>query len=101
MSNLPPDIFHEAITDEQLDRLFAVMALNPDITYRLTTAYADRASNYCDGLTNRDGGDRLAAAIEEIGQDRDRSRQLIHDLRHEGGICLPLPNVQINPRKEP
>jgi protein gp37 len=44
------DLFHESVTDEQIDRVFAIMALTPQHTYQALTKRADRMRAY---LTDR------------------------------------------------
>lgn len=44
--NSMSDLFHEAVTDEQIDRVFAVMALCPQHTFQVLTKRAERMRNY-------------------------------------------------------
>lgn len=44
------DIFHESVTDEQLDRIFAVMALTQEHTYQVLTKRPERMLEYCQYL---------------------------------------------------
>lgn len=62
------DLFHEAVPDEWIDRVFAVMALSPQHTYQLLTKRADRMRAYCTdaGVTHR-----VAQAMDKILVDRD------------------------------
>ncbi len=61
------DIFHEAVTDEQLDRISAVMALTPQHTYQVLTKRPERAravlSRRFMGQTVWDVADGLACDI--------------------------------------
>ncbi|MBL1177613.1 DUF5131 family protein [Pantanalinema sp. GBBB05] len=75
--NSMSDLFHESVTDEQLDQVFAVMALTPQHTYQVLTKRPERMQQYCDRLDLR----RLIKAA---------------DLPMPSGsyqIKLPLPNV--------
>lgn len=62
------DLFHEAVPNEWIDRVFAVMALSPQHTYQLLTKRADRMRAYCTdaGVTHR-----VAQAMDKILVDRD------------------------------
>ena len=56
------DLFHEAVSDEWLDRVFAVMALCPQHTFQVLTKRAERMCKYSSGILNGlDSG--LAAAF--------------------------------------
>jgi protein gp37 len=44
--NSMSDLFHQAVTDEQIDRIFAVMALCPQHTFQVLTKRADRMQAY-------------------------------------------------------
>jgi len=44
--NSMSDLFHENLPDEAIDRVFAVMALTPHITYQVLTKRADRMQKY-------------------------------------------------------
>ena len=48
--NSMSDLFHENLPDEAIDRVFAVMALTPHITYQVLTKRAERMREY---LTHR------------------------------------------------
>lgn len=58
------DPFHEAVPDEFLDRMFAVMALTPQHTYQLLTKRPERMREY---LTAEMVGARIDAATHEFG----------------------------------
>lgn len=50
------DAFGEWVPDEMLDRLFAVMALRPDVTFQILTKRAERMARYwSDGYRNGRG----------------------------------------------
>jgi protein gp37 len=44
--NSMSDLFHEAVPDEWIDRIFAVMALTPQHTYQVLTKRAERMHDY-------------------------------------------------------
>jgi protein gp37 len=44
--NSMSDLFHESVTDEQLDQIFAVMALTPQHTYQVLTKRPERMLEY-------------------------------------------------------
>ena len=46
--NSMSDLFHDSVTDEQLDQMFAVMALTPQHTYQVLTKRPDRMLDYFD-----------------------------------------------------
>ena len=77
--NSMSDLFHEAVTDEQIDRVFAVMALCSQHTFQVLTKRAERMRNYA---SNPETRSRVAKAADAI----DRKR-------HGGAIQWPLPNV--------
>ena len=45
--NSMSDLFHEALPDEAIDRVFAVMALSPQHTFQILTKRPERMLNYC------------------------------------------------------
>jgi len=50
--NSMSDLFHEKLTDEQIDRVFAVMALAPQHTYQILTKRPERMRSYMTALAN-------------------------------------------------
>ena len=94
--NSMSDLFHESVPDEWIDRIFAVMALAPHITFQVLTKRPERMADYCDGLTCLRGAHRLAAAVRAAATPRSQGHSLnvIRRLLHEGGAgAVPLPNV--------
>ncbi|MGO1079908.1 DUF5131 family protein [Inquilinus sp. CA228] len=109
-ANSMSDLFHEGLSDDQIDQVFAVMALADWHTFIVLTKRADRMHAY---LTDSDLGDRISAAlgcmldgdwIWQAGkQFRDRIEHLIgafigEDQDDHGNIVYypdptPLPNV--------
>jgi protein gp37 len=62
--NSMSDLFHEALPDEAIDKVFAVMALTPQHTYQVLTKRAERMLAYFrsfDGPTAFDRGFNLCA----------------------------------------
>lgn len=45
--NSMSDLFHEGVTDEQRDQIFAVMAMTPQHTYQVLTKRPERLLEYC------------------------------------------------------
>lgn len=76
--NAHGDLFHDAVPDEWIDRLFAVAALTPQHTHMILTKRAGRMREYMD---------------KAIGRIADRA---IRMRRERGDNCLvvPLPNVR-------
>ncbi|RHZ96496.1 phage Gp37/Gp68 family protein [Cereibacter sphaeroides] len=64
------DLFHEAVPDEWIDRVFAVMALAPQHTFQVLTKRAARMREYVLGL-KCDGARRfvIASAAEQIANN--------------------------------
>ena len=78
------DLFHENITDEQIDRVFAVMALAYWHTYQVLTKRAERQRSYC---SDPETPERIDRAMDEIaGGCCDNDATL-------GDYGWPLPNV--------
>lgn len=77
--NSMSDLFHQAVADEQIDRIFAVMALCPQHTFQVLTKRADRMQTYLAfGGTVR----RIMEAARElhraVAPDPDRRRKQFH-----------------------
>lgn len=51
--NSMSDLWHESVTDEQLDQVFAVMALTPQHTYQVLTKRPERMLEYFSGAGHR------------------------------------------------
>lgn len=73
------DIFADFVTDEMLDRIFAMMALTPQHTYQVLTKRAERMRAYaCDANTPN----RIARALLDMfiaGQIPDGKRTITDD----------------------
>lgn len=95
------DLFHEAVPDEWIDRVFAVAALCPQHTFQVLTKRADRMREYVGALYSDFFG-RLqetwnatqCRVIEEV-LSRHRERVLADGMQCSGGTRwrFPLPNV--------
>ncbi len=86
------DLFHESIPFEQIDKVFAVMALCPQHTFQVLTKRADRMKEYLDQMT----GDGSFGRFEVDPQTLD---VMMGDVNDSGpfsnyiGTPWPLPNV--------
>ena len=49
------DLFHESVSVETIDRIFAVMAQCPQHTFQILTKRADRMLDYCERVAVRNG----------------------------------------------
>jgi protein gp37 len=63
---LRSDLFHENVTDEMLDRIFAVMALCPQHTFQVLTKRPERMAEYCATLGRHHEVDRVSIAAKKI-----------------------------------
>ena len=61
------DLFHEAVPDEWIDRVFAVMALCPQHTFQVLTKRPERMKEY---LSGQDGG--IVDAADFLAKKLDR-----------------------------
>lgn len=80
------DLFHPAVTDEQIDRVFAVMALCPQHIFQVLTKRPRRMRDYVSGLTDacqqwKRLGDAAAVIVGNSGYFSAGERE------------WPLPNV--------
>jgi protein gp37 len=97
--NSMSDLFHESVTDEQLDQIFAVMALAPQHTYQVLTKRPDRMRKYCNNLILDilDRRIRFAATVARLGCNfscqNDQYYKIIESLKNPSGKCFPIPNV--------
>jgi protein gp37 len=71
------DLFHEALPDESIDWVFAVMALCPHLTFQILTKRADRMWRYCERAAGR-----IADAIMALRRARG-----------DTGVVCPLPHI--------
>ncbi len=82
--NSMSDLFHESLPDEAIDRVFAVMALAPHLTFQVLTKRARRMRAYF--YKNASLYDR-ERSIERVATTFGRA------LPARSGWTLPLPNV--------
>jgi len=89
--NSMSDLFHENLTDEQIDRVFAVMALAPRHTFQVLTKRPARMLTYMTGLADRGGSGRGFARLEAS------ARGLGYTMRFNGMPLLswPISNVHL------
>jgi len=83
------DLFHAAIPDDYIDRVWAVMALTPQHTYQVLTKRPERMRAYVEGIKPSGGTlwDRITEAAMDIGYS-------VRGYRGSGGLAeRPLPNV--------
>ncbi len=86
--NSTSDLFHEALPDEAIDRVFAVMALAQEQTFQILTKRPARMLDYARRLADRDV--EVGLAIERVPGDYGPCAVgTIEDLIGSG----PLPNV--------
>jgi protein gp37 len=86
--NSMSDLFHEALSDEAIDQVFAVMALCPQHTFQVLTKRPERMKAYC---TSLDTLGRLDAAIMRLRKDNNGLGPLPH--LEPGDTWWPLANV--------
>lgn len=81
--NSTADTFHDGVTDDQLDQIFAVMALCPQHTFQVLTKRPERARAYLSGRYRRAD---IATQMRVIA-DVDTSDSVM--------VLWPLPNIWI------
>lgn len=88
--NSMSDLFHPAVPDEWIDRIFAVMALCPQHTFQVLTKRPERMLAYWSAACGR-----LADVIESMRFDEPR--RAVGPLPHLGGgeRWFPLSNVHL------
>lgn len=72
------DLFHEAVPNEWIDRVFAVMALAPQHTFQVLTKRPERARKY----------------LSRIRGNEDRCRDIIEAARKSGGLIGDMPKLR-------
>ena len=80
------DLFHEAVYDEWIDRVFAVMALCPRHTFQVLTKRPQRMRDYLAVMEHEDQLERWCDAAVAISGDHN-AEDRVYD------IDWPLPNV--------
>jgi protein gp37 len=95
--NSMSDLFHENVTDEMQDRIFAVMALCPQHTFQILTKRPERMAAYVDGRSEP-GCDGLRGALVE-GMTQKLYSELHPEDKSEIAMWLavkwPPPNVHL------
>lgn len=85
------DLFHEAVPDEWIDRVFSVMALAQQHTFQVLTKRPERARDYLASLS-AEFGDMVWWTVRMRDAAR-AARALLGDLRDLRARSWPLPNV--------
>ena len=80
------DLFHEAVPDEWIDRVFAVMALAPQHTFQVLTKRARRMRDYCRYAASRVTAAAFAYWCQRLRIDNHREYK-------PAQLKWPLPNV--------
>lgn len=83
------DLFHEAVTDEVLDHVFAVMALCPRHTFQVLTKRPARMREYLDGFA---AWVRVERLLREMAPD-DLWNGSVYEASRVLEAGMPLPNV--------
>lgn len=93
-ANSMSDLFHENVTDEQRDRIFAVMALCPQHTFQVLTKRPERMLEYLSDLPDA-RTEAIQGQITEImlGEMNDKVHARVMASLPHGWGGLPLPNV--------
>lgn len=98
--NSMSDIFHEAVPDEWIDRIFAVMALAPQHSFQVLTKRADRMRAYLTrpGVEVRIGLEALGVALKSAAGQGPKDvgagvRIKGSDINPGALEVWPLPNV--------
>lgn len=66
--NSMSDLFHEALTDEQIDRVFGIMALCPQHTFQILTKRPERMLAYLSrGVDDEFMREQMDEAVQEFG----------------------------------
>ena len=81
--NSMSDLFHELVTNKQLDQIFAVMALTPQHTYQILTKRPERMLEYMQNSSERIKSEALISFLEG-----NEDQYTICDR-----LQFPLPNV--------
>lgn len=91
------DLFHEALPDDAIDQVFAVMALCPQHTFQVLTKRPERMQAYIRGLDRRhtpDGNMRLSPAVALAAiAERHKMARKIEQLLAMTRMQWPLPNL--------
>ena len=86
--NSMSDLFHDAVPDEWIDRIFAVMALSPRHTFQVLTKRPERMRSYLSAAGDNACGDGITNAAAALDVDRLTDREFCDRVNR-----WPLPNV--------
>lgn len=96
--NSMSDLFHKDVPDEVIDRVFAVMALAPQHTFKVLTKRSARMREYMTSIDNGDG-ERIeglrSALVEGMAQSIWHERTGDDTVSEWLAVHLPLPNVML------
>ena len=88
------DLFGAWVPDEWLDRIFATMALAPEVTFRLLTKRIERAREYLTAEGRQQAVETAAAEFADLlSPHGPEAPALLYGLAHFK--TWPLPNVQL------
>ena len=92
--NSMSDLFHENVTDEMLDRIFAVMALCPQHTFQVLTKRPERMLAYLNGGEPGSAFGLVGGISGRSWRIREAGHALVN-VPQDGRVtfALPLPNV--------
>lgn len=101
--NSMSDLFHEAVPDEFIDRVFAVMALAPQHTFQVLTKRPERMREYLSrpAVECRIGLQSMSMCLDDMVRTKGRSKLgagvLLQatDINPGGLNVWPLPNVWV------
>ena len=82
--NSMSDLFHECVTDDQLDQIFAVMALAQRHTFKVLTKRPERMVSYLRSAKNR-----VRVAAVDLGREKSVEHTAIESCQWD----WPLPNA--------
>lgn len=83
------DLFHEAIPDEWIDRVFAIMALSPQHTFQVLTKRSARMRAYCSNLGGHHERDRVSLAAKAIFAETGLGGEGFWYTLADGGAHIP------------
>lgn len=92
--NSMSDLFHEAVPDEFIDRVFAVMALSPQHTFQVLTKRPERMRDYMHRLDRNQGYEAAVILGEAAVEFMSEMQEQFYDSDSVGfPQYWPLPNV--------
>ena len=95
--NSMSDLFHENVTDEQIDQIFAVMALAPQHIFQILTKRPKRMYEYIANLEERRGDNFINWWTKTTDKIYDRLPEIFTEkyleVASQCKILTPLPNV--------